>query len=251
MATSNPVEYEGTYPLPEAQLDRFMVRLAVGYPSPAGEAAGAAPPAGPADGGDRVSAVVDPRDAAGACRPASRQVPVDPDIVRLLRRAGRQHPQPSGGGGGSLAARFAGPAAGRRGRWPCWPAASFVTPEDVKQIAVECAGPPDHPEPAELGHGPDRRRAGPPAAEPGPRTGGDGESPVSGDDQRRVITPDVWGDDPRHPPVGSALPCGGTTPHTPRWVSLPCGGTTPHTPRWVSLAGARETRWHSGNPVKA
>ena len=30
MATSNPVEYEGTYPLPEAQLDRFMVRLAVG-----------------------------------------------------------------------------------------------------------------------------------------------------------------------------------------------------------------------------
>ena len=38
MATSNPVEYEGTYPLPEAQLDRFMVRLAVGYPSPAGEA---------------------------------------------------------------------------------------------------------------------------------------------------------------------------------------------------------------------
>jgi len=33
MATSNPVEYEGTYPLPEAQLDRFMVRLAVGYPT--------------------------------------------------------------------------------------------------------------------------------------------------------------------------------------------------------------------------
>ena len=32
VATSNPVEYEGTYPLPEAQLDRFMVRLAVGYP---------------------------------------------------------------------------------------------------------------------------------------------------------------------------------------------------------------------------
>ncbi|MBI9116165.1 AAA family ATPase [Sanguibacter suaedae] len=32
IATSNPVEYEGTYPLPEAQLDRFMVRLAAGYP---------------------------------------------------------------------------------------------------------------------------------------------------------------------------------------------------------------------------
>jgi len=33
LATSNPVEYEGTYPLPEAQLDRFMVRLSVGYPA--------------------------------------------------------------------------------------------------------------------------------------------------------------------------------------------------------------------------
>ena len=32
MATQNPIEYEGTYPLPEAQLDRFMVRLALGYP---------------------------------------------------------------------------------------------------------------------------------------------------------------------------------------------------------------------------
>ncbi len=38
IATSNPIEYEGTYALPEAQLDRFMVRLAVGYPERAGEA---------------------------------------------------------------------------------------------------------------------------------------------------------------------------------------------------------------------
>jgi MoxR-like ATPase len=34
MATQNPIEYEGTFPLPEAQLDRFLVKLAVGYPSP-------------------------------------------------------------------------------------------------------------------------------------------------------------------------------------------------------------------------
>ncbi len=33
-ATQNPVEYEGTYPLPEAQVDRFMVRLSLGYPTP-------------------------------------------------------------------------------------------------------------------------------------------------------------------------------------------------------------------------
>jgi MoxR-like ATPase len=38
VATQNPVEYEGTYPLPEAQLDRFMVRVALGYPSATDEA---------------------------------------------------------------------------------------------------------------------------------------------------------------------------------------------------------------------
>ena len=37
VATQNPIEMEGTYPLPEAQRDRFMARLAVGYPSPAAE----------------------------------------------------------------------------------------------------------------------------------------------------------------------------------------------------------------------
>jgi len=38
LATQNPIEYEGTYPLPEAQLDRFMVRVSLGYPSPGQEA---------------------------------------------------------------------------------------------------------------------------------------------------------------------------------------------------------------------
>ena len=38
IATQNPIEHEGTYPLPEAQLDRFMIRLAIGYPSPEVEA---------------------------------------------------------------------------------------------------------------------------------------------------------------------------------------------------------------------
>jgi MoxR-like ATPase len=33
LATQNPIEYEGTYPLPEAQIDRFLIRTAVGYPS--------------------------------------------------------------------------------------------------------------------------------------------------------------------------------------------------------------------------
>ncbi len=39
IATQNPVDYQGTYPLPEAQLDRFLLRIGVGYPSPADELA--------------------------------------------------------------------------------------------------------------------------------------------------------------------------------------------------------------------
>jgi MoxR-like ATPase len=38
LATQNPIEYEGTYPLPEAQVDRFMVRISLGYPAPREEA---------------------------------------------------------------------------------------------------------------------------------------------------------------------------------------------------------------------
>lgn len=39
LATQNPLEYEGTYPLPESQIDRFMMRIRIGYPSPNGEKA--------------------------------------------------------------------------------------------------------------------------------------------------------------------------------------------------------------------
>ena len=39
VATQNPLEHEGTYPLPEAQLDRFMMRISIGYPEP-GQGAG-------------------------------------------------------------------------------------------------------------------------------------------------------------------------------------------------------------------
>jgi MoxR-like ATPase len=37
LATQNPIEYEGTFPLPEAQLDRFLLRIQLGYPSPTEE----------------------------------------------------------------------------------------------------------------------------------------------------------------------------------------------------------------------
>ncbi len=44
LATQNPIEYEGTFPLPEAQLDRFMLKLTVGYPTPGGGTRDPAPP---------------------------------------------------------------------------------------------------------------------------------------------------------------------------------------------------------------
>ncbi|MEA2218935.1 MAG: MoxR-like ATPase [Solirubrobacteraceae bacterium] len=60
LATQNPIEYEGTYPLPEAQVDRFMVRLSLGYPDAAGEAAMLAAH----EAGDRVATLEPVADAA-------------------------------------------------------------------------------------------------------------------------------------------------------------------------------------------
>src|SRR5258707_7656299 len=45
LATQNPIEYESTYPLPEAQLDRFLLRMSVGYPARADECQGLSPAA--------------------------------------------------------------------------------------------------------------------------------------------------------------------------------------------------------------
>jgi MoxR-like ATPase len=60
LATQNPIEYEGTYPLPEAQVDRFMVRLSLGYPDAAGEAGMLALH----EAGDRVAELEPVADAA-------------------------------------------------------------------------------------------------------------------------------------------------------------------------------------------
>ena len=61
MATQNPIEYEGTFPLPEAQLDRFMMRLSLGYPSAADELVvlGAQQQSHPLDALDQVVSLED------------------------------------------------------------------------------------------------------------------------------------------------------------------------------------------------
>ena len=71
LATQNPVEYEGTYPLPEAQVDRFMMRLSLGYPTARGEADMlAAHETG--DRVDAIGAVASAADVVGAQAAARR-----------------------------------------------------------------------------------------------------------------------------------------------------------------------------------
>jgi MoxR-like ATPase len=134
MATSNPVEYEGTYPLPEAQLDRFMVRLSVGYPSRDAEAAVLTRRLARRQEEASVEAVVDPATVL-AMQAGVEAVDVDPDIVGYcvaIAASTRRHPGVEVGASprGSLALLLVSRAlAVLSGR-------DYVLPEDVKEIAV-------------------------------------------------------------------------------------------------------------------
>jgi MoxR-like ATPase len=136
LATQNPREFEGTFPLPESQLDRFMLRLDIGYPSPEAEAEILARYGGvAATARDALEgiAVVD-RGQLAAARAEADQIHVTPALsgyVLELARASREHPRLSLGVStrGVLALlKAARVAAGLRG-------ARFVTPDDVKQVA--------------------------------------------------------------------------------------------------------------------
>ncbi len=134
LATQNPIEYEGTYPLPEAQLDRFLIRIGVGYPSR-----------------DEERQLLERRQLRGSDEPelsevvdlplllrmqaALERIHVDPDIeyyIVDLVEATRRHPGVQVGASprGSLAllklSRARAALAGR----------DFVVPEDVKSVAV-------------------------------------------------------------------------------------------------------------------
>ncbi len=134
IATSNPIEYEGTYALPEAQLDRFMVRLAVGYPERAGEAQILL---NRVERRHEVASVEPVVDAAtlSAMQAGIERVYVEPDIANYcvdLAAATRRHraievgASPRGSQGLMLLGRARAVIDGR----------DFVTPEDVKQAAV-------------------------------------------------------------------------------------------------------------------
>jgi MoxR-like ATPase len=134
LATQNPIEYEGTYPLPEAQLDRFLIRIGVGYPSR-----------------DEERQMLERRRVRGVDEPelsevvdlslllqmqqALERIHVDQDleyyIVDLVDST-RRHPGTQVGASprGSLALlKLARARAALVGR-------DFVVPEDVKSVAV-------------------------------------------------------------------------------------------------------------------
>ena len=134
MATSNPVEYEGTYPLPEAQLDRFMVRLAVGYLERDAEIDVLSRRVSRRAEDAPVRAVVD-SDTVLRMQAGVEAVDIDRDIMGYcvdLASGTRTHPavevgvSPRGAQSLMLVARGMAVLAGR----------DFVTPEDVKDVAV-------------------------------------------------------------------------------------------------------------------
>ncbi len=133
IATQNPIELEGTFPLPEAQLDRFLLRLSIGYPGP-DEEREVLRRFREADPLDQTKAVVSGEDIV-ALSAACRGVYVSPAIetyVLGLVRATRDNAALSLGASprGSLAlCRTAQALAAIRGR-------SFVTPDDIQPLVV-------------------------------------------------------------------------------------------------------------------
>ncbi|MGD0727544.1 MAG: MoxR family ATPase [Spirochaetia bacterium] len=83
IATQNPIEYEGTFPLPEAQLDRFFVRLSIGYPKPEEEDEILRQRSERRKDGVDLQAVVTP-EIFLAMRAAVEDVYVDPDVRRYI-----------------------------------------------------------------------------------------------------------------------------------------------------------------------
>jgi MoxR-like ATPase len=134
VATSNPVEYEGTYPLPEAQLDRFMVRVAVGYPERDAEVDVLSRRLARRQEMGSVRTVVDAA-TLRSMQAGVELVTVEGDILRYcvdLAAATRAHDavevgaSPRGSQALVLVARSLAVLSGR----------DFVTPEDVKAVAV-------------------------------------------------------------------------------------------------------------------
>lgn len=133
VATQNPVDHEGTFPLPEAQLDRFLIRLSLGYPAykDEGEMLERLRVAHPVDTLEPVVSA----EAVLACQQAIREVHVDAkvrDYILSIVHGSREHNDVALGGSprASIALYRASQAmAAIRGR-------DFVEPDDVKRMVA-------------------------------------------------------------------------------------------------------------------
>ncbi len=133
LATANPIEYEGTYPLPEAQLDRFMLRVSFGYPSPEEELSVLRRRMERKREETELGAVVDPQTLV-RMQTGLEEIEVEDSIGRYLvalTAATREHhavlvgASPRGSLALLLLSRARAAMAGR----------DYVIPEDVKQVA--------------------------------------------------------------------------------------------------------------------
>jgi MoxR-like ATPase len=138
LATQNPIEYEGTYPLPEAQLDRFLVRISIGYPSRDAEIEMLDRRLERGVDDVELQPVVDAATLVQMQR-ALEEVHVSPaiegyvvDIVTATRESQRLAVGASPRGSIALV-KLARAKAALSGR-------DFVTPEDVKAVAVPALG---------------------------------------------------------------------------------------------------------------
>jgi MoxR-like ATPase len=132
MATQNPVELEGTFPLPEAQIDRFLLRIAIGYPSQAEENA-ILERFRLSDPLPELEAVTNPEEIT-QMQQERRQVRIQEslrDYIVKIARATRQHPEVELGASprATLSLYQASQA------WAAIQGRDFVLPDDVKRVA--------------------------------------------------------------------------------------------------------------------
>jgi len=138
LATQNPIELEGTFALPEAQLDRFLLRIAIGYPSTESEHAIARRHQAEADPLTRVPTVAS-ADGLLALRDAVRTIRVADEVEAYLVslvRATREHPDIRLGASprSSVALYRAAQA------WAALDGRAFVLPDDVRAVAHAVLG---------------------------------------------------------------------------------------------------------------
>ncbi len=133
LATQNPIEYEGTFPLPEAQLDRFLLRVRLGYPSSTDEieVLDRQQLRHPIETLESVIALTELQEAMEAIKKVYVSTPVKRYVVDLVNRT-RQNPDVYLGASprGSLALYRTGQTlAALKGR-------DYVLPDDIKDMAI-------------------------------------------------------------------------------------------------------------------